>query len=1709
MSALPPSDDPKRDEESLRQRLMELHYDLLDDEEADELRLRIDQDATAARLWRETRVLAGKFADAARLDAASVTLERPAQTASSGRPDNDPFRSSLDADGRTSHVKRATEHADGETAPVGGNRDLRFWLGMLAVAAAVTVIVTATRYATSLPDSPGDMLQVTLQPVTGSEATARNEFFVAVGPSRPTTALSGFDRSAPIVPARISYEVVSDGIVLFFGSTETKPDAYGTIRVPDDVTIPGDAVLRVDAEPLEEAGEYVRLTVPLEPTRCLTYLSTDRPVYRPGETLYFRSVTLNRRTLTQHLEVPIRYELLDPSGATVDGLVSEGITERGVGNGAWTLPSSLAGGSYQLAAKSLDGFFPDQTCEIQIRAYRPVRLKTELEFGERSYGAGDRVTADLQVRRADDEIPTGAVARVSATVDDQVVHTAQDTLSEEGTLTVEFDLPGHLRSGEGTLSIAIDDGSVTETAVRPIPIHTGRAEIRFFPEGGYLVGGIQNRVYFDAHNRDGDPIEIAGEILSQAGRVVADVQTVRDGMGSFQFKPESGQRYSLRVTSPVDITETPWLPSVVEALPVLHTGSGVFEASEPLQMTVRSTKRRRVLARAVCRGELVGAQSVELGIGDNEVQVSLQERAHGVIRVTLLDLETDSKTATPLVERLVYRRDEERLKIRATVDGDQRVHAPGSPVQMTVHVTDENDQPVPGAVLGVSVVDDAALSLQQRESPSIGTHFLLTSEIESPEDLEHANFYLQASPEAAESLDLLLGTQGWRRFVSGSPQQFDMAFRDRLIRLLELDGNRDEIAGQPSSNASAIADRYRQYRTTVQQLWHRFLRELRWALMIIGTLWLIAFLIRPRRKAVSVAVVLLAGAVSLAILGCGGHQANEVITSGDAALDESFAEMATPPELIAEPGPAGSGKLQPPKSPSPEPGLIGRFAEYFLTRQSGAEKVDAGNARITAEQLRQWAAARGLDAQTMADRMMEELRFPIRQYAHLRRSSEPGIRSDFTETLYWNPAMVTDSTGTVSVRFELSDALTMFRLRAEGHAPGGRLGSGTGSVVTRLPVQVEPKLPLEVTAGDRIDLPVGVVNATGQDAAFEVGMQTGSDLQANEQATSVSLATDGRATTVFPVHVSNVSRPARSEVSVWARQSDGQASDQVRRHVSIVPSGFPFQLDRSGSLTDQASVAMNLPKAVSTDSLQGTITVFPNTRSQVSAGMESILREPHGCFEQASASNYPNVMAFQLMQVDGRVDDRFRRNTESLLRRGYRKLTQYECAQLGYEWFGNDPGHEALTAFGLMQFTEMAKVIDVDAEMLQRTRRWLLERRDGKGGFKRNPRHLHEWSLRQEVVDAYVLWSLSEADSQAGRPELTQQDFGPELQALERAAASSEDAYLIALAAITLDNVGRQSAARTLRQRLQTLQASDGSLTGETTVTQSGGVSRTAETTALAILAWADHPESQPHARSATGWLIDHRSGQGFGSTQATVLALKALIAMHKVLGNDESGSVEVRFAGEPVQTLRWQETPQEGVTLELPAAILARMQSEPGSQLTLHHSGPSSVPFTVQLTGRTSKPESDPECTIGIKVRLRSGEEDDQANPDSGDTFTMRAGQTANVQVEVVNRTQQGQPMTVAAVGLPGGLEPVIEDLERRREAGQIDYYELRGREVVLYWRTMAPAERKRVRFACVAEIAGHYSGPPSQAYLYYTAESRCWIDPLVATINNEQAVE
>ncbi|MDP5171829.1 MAG: hypothetical protein NWR72_16390, partial [Bacteroidia bacterium] len=86
-------------------------------------------------------------------------------------------------------------------------------------------------------------------------------------------------------------------------------------------------------------------------------------------------------------------------------------------------------------------------------------------------------------------------------------------------------------------------------------------------------------------------------------------------------------------------------------------------------------------------------------------------------------------------------------------------------------------------------------------------------------------------------------------------------------------------------------------------------------------------------------------------------------------------------------------------------------------------------------------------------------------------------------------------------------------------------------------------------------------------------------------------------------------------------------------------------------------------------------------------------------------------------------------------------------------------------------------------------------------------------------------------------------------------------------------------------------------------------------------------------------------------------------------------------------------------------------------------------------------------------------------------------------------------QPMTMAIIGIPSGLSPQPWQLKEMVERQQVDFYEIIGQDLVLYYRQMAPSEEKSLAFDLKADVPGQFVAQASRAYLYYTDELKHWV--------------
>jgi alpha-2-macroglobulin-like protein len=680
------------------------------------------------------------------------------------------------------------------------------------------------------------------------------------------------------------------------------------------------------------------------------------------------------------------------------------------------------------------------------------------------------------------------------------------------------------------------------------------------------------------------------------------------------------------------------------------------------------------------------------------------------------------------------------------------------------------------------------------------------------------------------------------------------------------------------------------------------------------------------------------------------------------------------------------------------------------------------------------------------------------------------IRKDFRTTVFWKHSIVTDKDGRAKVTFYNSDKVSAFRITVEGFSESGLIGRKEEVYYTELPLSLDVKLPQYLGFEDVLKVPVNVRNETSSTLSANISLSVPSQLNVSE---SLDQNVSIRPGTTETVWYTITSKGIEGEFPLSIKLESSDHSDQVNQLITVRPIGFPVRLSFSGKELDKTmSFSINDAER---NTMKAKLTAFPDVLSDLFTGAESILQEPHGCFEQVSSSTFPNILVLQFLKQSGLVNAASEKRALSLIKDGYSKLVGYEVKGGGFEWFGHPPAHLGLTAYGLVEFHEMNKVFPrVDVQMMNRTRAWLLSQRTGKGGFQRQTSGLDGFSGPDDnVTNAYITYALSETGTK---------DVGLEYNHTYDEVRRSRDMYRMALLANTAFNLGKMNdyddLVKTFRDKVTSKGFSD--LKAERSIVYSYGNSL--ETEVISLWTVALLKSSSPDLTlidKCIKEIVSRRAYGQFGSTQATTLALKALTEYARIVRRTpESGEIQIFVDNKLVDKQAYEKDARDQLQLTAFAGHL----TDGDQKLRINFDRTKEpLPYSLDVQWYTKKPQSNDKCKVSLTATLGSG--------------SVRLNESVRLTATLKNKTNEELPMTLAVIGIPAGLSVQPWQLKELQEKKVFDFYEIMGGNLVIYYRGMEPNGQHKVNLDLKAEIPGSYVGGASSAYLYYTNEYKHWV--------------
>jgi len=1430
-------------------------------------------------------------------------------------------------------------------------------------------------------------------------------------------------------------------VSLFQGLTDETGTLEAQFTLPEGMI--GDQEMTVKVG-IEDAQDVVRQYIHIKDVYKIL-LTTDKPLYQPGQVIHIRSLALKKPDLLPVTEQEMTLEVEDAKGNKVFKRLQTTNT-FGISAADFQLARELNEGTYTIRA-----VFGKNTQEktVTVERYVLPKFNLTLDTDRRYYQPGDALKGELQVDYFFGKpVAGGTVVVTLSKFDTQFEKFAElkGKTDQDGHYTFATTLPEHfvgqpLDQGKAFVKLDVSVMDTAEHEEKKSLTRTIAAEplnLVVIPESGAIAPGLENIFYVAASYPDGAPAEVSLKANFSHHKPFT-LKTDASGLAEMRITPkEQVLALSLVAKDAAGNSTSSHFRFDANGMAeqiLLRTDKALYKIGETIGVQIFSNKANgTVYVDMIKDGQTFLTKAVELNKGKAALDIeavtsgSLQLHAYQILASS--DIIRDT--------RLLYVEAADELQI--DVNTAKPTYLPGEEAQIDFHVTNRQGHPVLAA-LGVNIVDESVFALQEMQPGLEKIYFMLEQEITTPRYEIHAYNFDQ----------VILDTP----FLRENPQQHE-AIREKAAQVLlasaehlvQYDVNVNTFAQKTEGIVSLIQEKVMQDFQHIYKAIHKYSKKKKHilkkkegleAVVKAGFLkeedlrdpWGNLYRVEPGN-----------GDYSYLNFWCLGPDEQEN-TADDVRFSAYIDLEATE----------------------------SNFFDWLLGRGMMREKGMLGDGVMFRQEMPMAAAPVMMPEEMKMEADIVENESE-RSHAH-GEEAEPRIRRYFPETLYTNPAILTDEQGNASISLTLADSITTWRLTSMASSLTGTLGSGTSAITVFQDFFVDIDLPVTLTQHDEVSIPIAIYNYLPgtQDVRLKLTEEDWFELVDDIPEKTVTLNSGQVDVVYFTLKVKTIGWHTLTLTAYGSEKSDA-----IARRIEVLPDGKQIELTWNGRLDGDIEQVVTIPREAIEDAGKILVKIYPGIFSQIVEGLDAILRMPSGCFEQTSSATYPNVLVLDYMKQIGQITPEIQMKAESFINTGYQRLLSYEVSGGGFEWFGRAPAHKILTAYGLMEFYDMAQVHNVDPAVITRTQQWLMSQQEPDGSWKPSKEYLDVVASKfaDDVMrnTAYIAWALLSSGARG--------------EAVDRAVAYMDahrseitDNYTLALVAnaLVLHDPDGPSTIALLETLIRNKQEEDGNVWWEadSTSTNASGMSARIETSALVALAFMNAEQYHDTVSKILTYLIASKDAYGtWHSTQATILAMKALLLSMKNATGHTNAVVTIAVNGQMIEDFAL--TPENSDVMRL---FDLKEQTRPGdNQVQIKFGGEGSALY--QIVGRFYVPwqEKPVEKQAPMDIHITY----DKTELVKNDMITAH--------VVVKNNRPAQARMVIVDLGLPPGFEVQTGDLAEYVTKGVISRFNLTGRQIIVYLDAVDQGKPVEFAYRLQAKFPVKAKTPKSTVYEYYNPD-------------------
>ena len=675
---------------------------------------------------------------------------------------------------------------------------------------------------------------------------------------------------------------------------------------------------------------------------------------------------------------------------------------------------------------------------------------------------------------------------------------------------------------------------------------------------------------------------------------------------------------------------------------------------------------------------------------------------------------------------------------------------------------------------------------------------------------------------------------------------------------------------------------------------------------------------------------------------------------------------------------------------------------------------------------------------------------------------DDNIRNVFLESMCFIPELVTTN-GSAKLDLKLSDNITTWTIQTVGNTKDGKIGYGMlDTVKVFKEFFVDFELPKNLIETDNVSIPVTVYNYTKNSINTTLKVKEDEWFTIDKNDINVTIEAEGTKMVYIPITIlKNGNYKFRVEAT------NNSLTDIVEKELDISPKGYKVEkVVSTGRLESNVSEDILILEDIVQNTASAKVKIYASTMAQSIEGMENIFKMPTGCFEQISSSLYPNILALKYLEDNGIVNEELKTKAISYISSGYQKLLTYEVKgeSGGYSLYGKSPAETVLTAYGLMELTDLREVYNVDETVLNEMSNFLYKKQNSNGSFTITGSHVGGAGSREDLaLNAYIIWALSESDPK-------NEKLSKSIKYIKNKLDDVDDNYTLALIANSLVNVKDKEVNNVIKRLVNNINLDGNNAYITSNIKDYYGSrsnNQTIQTVALTSMALSKTSNNISTNKLLINYLIRKKDTRGtWYSTQATILALKALNELNEKNKLDNQ-TITVRVNSDE-QKIEIKDNP-----LEFYELTFTNLEKE--------------NKLNIDMEKGSAYYEVIEEYYVPYeKVEISSDDIEITVEPNNN----LKVNEVLDTKVKLINKSTEDIYNGLVTIAIPQGFTVLEESLMLLESKGIIEKYETSYTSVNIYLRNFEISEIVDLNIKFRATYPVDITGLTIKAYDYYNPE-------------------